>query len=68
MKQYTATITDSDTLIDRQVSIDATNVYEAHKQVMMKHIVDYECEKVTEIVNESADIVYKETLGFYETN
>lgn len=68
MKKYNVTITDSDTYINRQITCEAANVYEAHKRVMMSHIVDYECEKIVKIENEHGDAVYLENQGFYEAN
>lgn len=68
MKKYNVTITDSDTYISRKIECEAENVYEAHKQVMMSHIVDYECEKIVQIDNEYGESVYVENQGFYEAN
>ncbi|MDC3298498.1 hypothetical protein OAU81_00340 [bacterium] len=68
MKQYTITISDADTCIRRKVEYEAEDVYEAHKKVMMKHIVDYESESIVSIKNDQGETVYLEHKGFYETN
>jgi hypothetical protein len=68
MKQYTITISDADTCIRRKVEYEAEDVYEAHKKVMMKHIVDYESESIVSIKNDQGEVVYLEHKGFYETN
>lgn len=68
MKQYTITISDADTCIRRKVEYEAEDVYEAHKKVMMKHIVDYESECIVCIKNDQGETVYLEHKGFYETN
>lgn len=68
MKQYTITISDADTCIRRKVEYEAEDVYEAHKKVMLKHIVDYESESIVNIKNDQGETVYLEHKGFYETN
>lgn len=66
--QYTVSILDSDTMIERRVIIEATDAYEAHKLGMMREILDFEVECVSKIVDDTKTTVYLKDQGFYEAN
>ena len=66
--QYTVSILDSDTMIERRVVTEANDAYEAHKNTMMRDIVDYELETITKIVVADKTTVYRQNKGFYETH
>ena len=66
--QFTVSILDSDTMIERRVVVEANDAYEAHKNTMMREIVDYELETITKIKDADSITVYRQNKGFYETN
>lgn len=68
MTKYTVSILDSDTMIERRITLEANDAYEAHKNTMMREIVDYELETITKIVDDENTVVYRQNQGFYETN
>lgn len=62
--QYTVTILDSDTYIEREVSVITETAQSAHKQTLWD--INYQSEEITKIMNDMGQLVYSLNDGFLE--
>lgn len=60
--QYTVTILDSDTYIEREVSVISETAQSAHKNTLWG--INYQSETITKIVNDMGHVVYSINDGF----
>ena len=64
MNNYTVTIKNTDTLIERSVMVIAETPMEAHKDAMFYQINNFDVEAVTQILSSEGDTVFTDIGGF----
>ena len=67
MIQYTVTILDTDTMIERQVDLTDVSAQAAHKTAMFTEVASFDIECVARIKEKfSGQVVYDQEKGFIE--
>jgi len=63
MNEYTITVLDTDTYIERRIAVQASSAQQAHKDALWE-LNDLESEQITRVVNEHGQLVYTSDDGF----